>query len=143
MQIINDIRESVNQSIIGSLFNYGRNYDTALASAKLEVDNYFIHLDPLEFSGVINETETANVNIGFLLQDKPDSEYDSETNLDISDSIEDIQDNCKIKCLEWLNYFADNYKYQVVNYSITPATRIKNVMSGVLLTFSVTYKPSC
>lgn len=138
-----DIREHIATYIPTAVFSYGRPFDTALDAAKIEIDEYFIHLDPIRFEGVVNDIETANISIGFLLQDTPDSEYDNENNLDITDSIETIQNNAKVKALAWLNDFLDNYTFSGSTYSITPVTRIKNVMSGVLLTVQLRYKPTC
>lgn len=138
-----DIREHIATFDSTAVFSYGRPFDTALDAATIEIDQYFIHLDPIRFEGVVNETELANVSIGFLLQDKPDSSFDNENNLDITDSIETIQHNAKVKALSWLNDFLDNYTFSGSTYTITPVTRIKNVMSGVLLTLQLRYKPTC
>lgn len=144
MQVVNDIRVSINEFINGVVFNYGRSADTALASAVLEINQWFVHLDPVTIEGELQNFERARIQIGFLLQDAPDSSYDAnDTNLEIDLSIEEIQQKAKLKALEWANYFVDNYKYNGITYSVAPVTRIKNVMSGVLLTMQVSYKQSC
>ena len=144
MQIVSDIRESVNDHIKDGVFNYGRATDTALASANLEVVSWFVHLDPVQIDGEVNLNERARVDIGFLQQDKPDSSFDAvDSNLDIDASIEQIQSDAKDLSLQWLNYFLDNYKYSCTTYTIRDVTRIKNVMSGVLLSVTFLYKPKC
>ena len=95
-----DIREHIATFDSTAVFSYGRPFDTALDAATIEINQYFIHLDPIRFEGVANETELANVSIGFLLQDKPDSSFDNENNLDITDSIETIQYNAKVKSFD-------------------------------------------
>lgn len=141
--IVDDIREHLSTFIKGSVFSYGRPFDTALAAATIEIDQWFIHLDPVTFDGIANDSEKCKLSIGFLLQDKPDSTFDKDENLDIDDSIEMIQSDAKVKALLWLNDFLDNYTFSGSTYTITPVTRIKNVMSGVLLNVTLSYKPTC
>lgn len=138
-----NIREHIAKFIPTSVFNYGRPADTALASAEISIDDWFIHLDPVTFEGTVDDKETARIVIGFLKQDSPDSSFDNENELSINDSIELLQHNAKLKALSWLNDFLDNYRYGAVTYTLTPATRIKNVMSGVLLTVNLNYKQRC
>jgi len=142
--LIDDIRESVKNYIPTSVFSYGRSFDTSLEVSKESIQDYFIHLDPLTYNGKLNDaTESATINLGFLLQDKPDSSYDKDENLDIDDSIEEIQANTKLMATNWLNYFLDNYSYSDAEYEIMPITRIKNVMSGILLKIKLSYKTPC
>jgi len=141
--IVDDIREHLSTYVKGSVFSYGRPFDTALAAANIEVDKWFIHLDPVSYDGIANDSEKCKVAIGFLLQDKPDSAFDKDENLDIDSSIEAIQQEAKVLSLNWLNDFLDNYTFSGSTYTITPATRIKNVMSGVLLNVTFSYKPTC
>lgn len=144
MQIVNDIRESVNTYIDGVVFNYGRKFDHAIETNKIEVDGWFVHLDPITLNGKSNDgTKTATVNIGFLKQDNPDSEYDDTNELEITPSIEILQSDANQKAVDWLNYFLDNYHYSDGNYTLTPATRIVNVMSGCLMNVSLSFKQSC
>lgn len=143
MSLINDIRQHTKVFDPQATFSYGRPFDTALASAKEEVLGYFIHVDPITFGGITDGTESAPVTIGFLKQDSPDSEYDKDQNLDITPSIEELQDAAKIFAVQWLNSFLDTYQYGAANYTITPVTRIKNVMSGVMLSVTFNYKTPC
>ncbi len=142
--LIDDIRESIKGYIKTSVFSYGRSFDTALKASEELVTDYFIHLDPLTYNGKSNDSiESVNISLGFLLQDKPDSQYDKEDNLDITDSIEEIQASTKLKANGWLNYFLDNYRYSDAEYEILPITRVKNVMSGSLLKVKLSYKNPC
>lgn len=141
--ILDDIRGSIKKFIPTAVFSYGRSFDAALASATVEIDEWFIHLDPISFNGTLNEFENAVVNIVFLKQDKPDSEFDKAQNLEISKSIEEIHSEAKDKAISWVNDFLDNYLFSGSSYTLTPAIRVKNVMSGVLLNLTISYKPSC
>lgn len=141
--IVDDIREHLSTYLIGSVFSYGRAFDTALATANIEIDKWFIHLDPVTFEGEINIFERVKLSIGFLKQDKPDSSFDDSENLDTSESIEAIQSEAKDTATAWLNDFLDNYLFSGNSYSITPVTRVKNVMSGCLINVTLSYKPSC
>jgi len=141
--IVDDIREHLRTYLKDSVFSYGRPFDTALASATIKIDEWFVHLDPVTFEGIADDTEKCKLSIGFLLQDKPDAEFDADENLDINDSTEEIQWLGKVKALAWLNDFLDNYTFSGSTYTITPVTRIKNVMSGALLNVTLSYKPTC
>jgi len=142
--IINDIREHLSTYISNGVFSYGRAFDTALASANIEIDEWFIHLDPITERGKLNEsTLLYDVGIGFLKQDKPDSSYDEAENMDIDPSIETIQKEAYVKAKAWLGDFLDNYPYSDGDFNITPVTRIKNVMSGCFLKVTLSGKSSC
>jgi len=141
--IQDDIREHLKTYKPTAVFSYGRNFDTALDSNLKLIIDWFIPLDPISFNGVVNDTESANVVMGFLKQDSPDSSYDKDDNLEIDLSIEEIQAEAHKFALDWLNDFLDNYKYSVVNYTLDPVTRIKNVMSGKLLRVTFNGKPTC
>jgi hypothetical protein len=138
-----DIREHIKKYKPTAIFNYGRSFDTALAAANNSVQDWFIFLDPVVFTGVPNETESANVLIGFLKQDSPHSEFDADSNLEIDLSIEQIQDEAHTLAVAWLNEFLDTYKYSATAYTLNTVTRIKNVMSGKTLSVTFNYKPSC
>ena len=141
--IQDDIREHLRTYKPTAVFSYGRNFDTALKANIDLITDWFIPLDPITFNGNVNDTESANVVMGFLKQDSPDSTYDKDDNLEIDLSIEEIQSDAHIFALAWLNDFLDNYKYSAVTYTLTPITRIKNVMSGKLLTVTFNGKPTC
>lgn len=139
--IVDDIRNSIGINIKRSVFSYGRSYDTAISTAKIEIDQWFVFIDPIFYSGeVIDGTKTAPVFIGFIKQDKPDSEFDTEQNKDSFESIEQVQEEAQEVALTWLEYFRENYNYQVGAWSISPVTRVKNVMSGVVMQVSFSYK---
>lgn len=141
--IQDDIREHLKTYKPTAVFSYGRNFDTALKSNLDLITEWFVTLDPISFNGVVNDTESASAVMGFLKQDSPDSAYDKDDNLDIDLSIEEIQAEAHTFALAWLNDFLDNYKYSVVNYTLDPITRIKNVMSGKLLRVTFNGKPTC
>jgi len=143
MTIQDEIRESIKAYSSTAVFSYGRNFDTALKTYKDEIQEWFVFLDPISFSGQANNTESANVVIGFLKQDTPDSSYDKDDNLEINQSIEEIQSEAHVFALGWLNYFLDNYKYSDSTYTLDPITRIKNVMSGKLMRVTFNGKPKC
>jgi len=144
--ITQDIRDSINSFIPTAVFSYGRSFDTALAAAKINIDDYFIHLDPITPNGNITDgTKTASITMGFLKQTKPDSEFDKEQNLDIDASIEEVQNEAELKAEAWLNEFLNTHSstYQAGTYTLPPATKIKNVMSGVLLQVTLSYRSPC
>ena len=141
--IQDDIREHLKTYLKDSVFSYGRPFDTALASANIKFNDWFIHLDPVSYGGTPGDSENCKLSMGFLLQDKPDSQFDAAENLDLDASIEQIQNDAKTLAVNWLNDFLDNYKFSGSTYAITPVTRIKNVMSGVLLVVTLNYKPTC
>lgn len=144
--IIDDIRASIKTYSPTSVFSYGRPADTAIASAKIGIDDWFIHLDPISTDGNATDNNLSTpLSFGFLRQDKPDSEYDEDQNLDIDPSIESIQKEAQTFAIGWLDHFMDNYgnQYSNTTYNISPATRVKNVMSGVLFRATFTYKGTC
>ena len=142
--IIQDIREHLTKYLSSAVFSYGRPFDTALASTNIEIDEWFIHLDPITYEGTLNNsTESVRLSIGFLKQDVPDSSYDEAENLDINESIETIQQDAKKTAINWLIDFLDNYQYSDSLFTLTPVTRVKNVMSGILLNVTLSYKVQC
>lgn len=143
MTIQDEIRESLKLYNPNVVTSYGRNFDTALATYKDEITEWFAFIDPISFSGQANNTESANVVIGFLKQDTPDSSFDKDDNLEITQSIEEIQQDAHVFALGWLNSFLDTYKYSDSTYTLDPVTRIKNVMSGKLLRVTFNGKPKC
>lgn len=144
MTITDKIREHLSKYIPQSVFSYGRPFDTSLAAAKIPVNYWFIHLDPIEINGKSNDnTQSLRLSIGFLKQDKPDSSFDKAENLDIDESIEEIQASATTEAINWLNDFLDNYGYSDGEYNVKPLTRVKNVMSGALLTVTISGKIAC
>lgn len=142
--IQDDIREHLKVYKPNAVFSYGRSFDTALKAYENQVIDWFIFLDPVTFTGQSDNTESSNIVIGFLKQDKPDSSFDKDDNLDIDPSVEEIQTEAHILALAWLNNFLDTYrKYSDGTYTLEPITRIKNVMSGKLLRVTFNGKPTC
>lgn len=142
--LIDDIRESTTTFIPQSVFSYGRSFDTALDAAKIEVDQWFIHLDPITFTGTTPDNAiSAPLSLGFLKQDTPDSEFDQAQNLEITQSIEEIHDEALTLAVRWLNNFLDTYTYGTATYTAIPIVRVKNVMSGILLNVTFIYKLPC
>ena len=143
MTIQDEIREHLGVYKPNAVFRYGRNFDTSLNSAIELIEEWFVHLDPVTYEGFLNDTENTRLVIGILKQDSPDSNYNKDDNLEIDDSIETIQEDAKTFARNWINDFLDNYPYSAINYTIAPLTRVKNVMSGVLLTVTLNGKPRC
>lgn len=144
--ITQDIRDSINLFIPTAVFSYGRSFDTALAAAKITVDDWFIHLDPITQQGNITDgTKSAPFTIGFLKQTKPDSEFDKEQNLDIDPSIEEVQEEAGRKAEAWFNEFLNTHSstYQGGSYTLAPVTKVKNVMSGALIQGTLNYRSAC
>lgn len=144
--ITQDIRQSFVIYSPSTVFNYGRPADTTLAAAKIEIDDWFVHLDPVSTDGTMPDKNlTTSVSLGFLRQDTPDSEYDDAQELSINDSIEKLQADAQTFAIGWLDFFMDNYgrKYGTATFRIQPATRVKNVMSGILFNVTFTYKAPC
>lgn len=142
--IIDEIREHVAKYFKGSTFSYGRPFDTSLTAAQKTVTTWFIHLDPIEINGQANDsTQSIRLSMGFLKQDKPSSSFDKAENLDVDASIEEIQATASLEAVRWLNDFLDNYNYSDGAYNLRPLTRIKNVMSGTLLTVTLSGKIKC
>lgn len=142
--IIDEIREHLQKYLPNAVFSYGRSFDTSLAAAKIEVSGWFIHLDPIEFNGKANDSvQTARLSMGFLRKDRPDSAFDKAENLEIDDSIEEIQATAATEAINWLNDFLENYDYSDGDYNLRPLTRVKNVMSGTLLTVTLSGKIKC
>lgn len=145
MTIIQAIRESVQDSIQNSLFVYGRNSDTALESAKELNIGTFVYLEPIQKTGNLTDGFlTDNITIGFLTQDEPDSSSDEEINEESSESMEQKVADMENVAIDWLDYFCNNYTYSLNgNYNLQPVFRIKNVMTGVLLTFQFIEPKQC
>lgn len=145
MTIIQAIRESVQDSIQNSLFVYGRNSDTALESAKELNIGTFVYLEPIQKTGNLTDGFlTNNITIGFLTQDEPDSSSDEEINEESSESMEQKVAEMENVAIDWLDYFCNNYTYSLNgNYNLQPVFRIKNVMTGVLLTFQFIEPKQC
>jgi|TARA_R110000868_G_scaffold240723_2_gene495237 hypothetical protein len=143
MTLQDEIKESLKLYSPNIVISYGRSFDTALATYRDEIQEWFAFIDPISFNGKANDIESANLVIGFLKQDEPDSSFDKDDNLELNQSIEEIQSDAHTFALGWLNYFLDNYNYSDGNYTLDPVTRIKNVMSGKLLKVTLNGKPKC
>jgi hypothetical protein len=143
MTIQDEIREHLKTFKPTAIFSYGRSFDTSLKTALDLITDWFIYLEPVTFNGQADNIESSQIVLGFLKQDSPDSSYDKDDNLDIDPSIEEIQSDAHKLALQWLNDFLDNHNYSDGTYTIAPITRIKNVMSGVLLTVTLNGKPKC
>lgn len=144
MTLIQKIRTSVNNNIKNSLFVYGRNSDTALESAKVLNVGTFVYLEPINKSFSITDSfYTCSITIGFLTQDEPDSESDEELNEDMSLSMETKVADMETIAIEWLNTFATEDNYTINTVTLQPVFRIKNVMTGVLLTFDLIEPKQC
>lgn len=147
MTLIQTIRESVQNctGLTNPLFVHGRGADTALASAKEQNTGTFIYLEPISKTiGVEDSTQLANIVIGFLTQDEPDSSSDAEISEESTLSMEEKIYDMEVEATNWLSYFFDNYTYRINGvYTLTPVYRIKNVMTGVLLTFSLIEPKQC
>jgi hypothetical protein len=145
MTIIQAIRESVQDSIQNSLFVYGRNSDTALESAKELNIGTFVYLEPIQKTGNLTDGFlTDNITIGFLTQDEPDSSSDEDINEESIESMEQKVAEMENVAIDWLDYFCNNYTYSLNgNYNLQPVFRIKNVMTGGLLTFQFIEPKQC
>lgn len=120
-----------------SSFIYGRSFDSALQSSILSTEVAYVFLDPVIKNGtVFSSTSTYNISIGFIKQDAPDS---SEVEREV------IVDEMEALCISFLtNLFENNVTINgdvimLDSYTITPIYRIKNVCSGVLCTFTLTF----
>lgn len=147
MTLVEQIRESVNQCgvITNPLFVHGRDSDTALDAAKEQNIGTFVYLEPITKTGTTDiSTQTATIVIGFLTQDEPDSESDEEVNEASILSMEEKINNMEVEALSWLGYLFDNYNLRMAGtYTLSPVYRIKNVMTGVLLTFNLIEPKQC
>lgn len=147
MTLVESIRESINNctDIKNAMFVYGRESDTALEAAKEQNIGTFVYLEPISKTiGVEDATQTANIVIGFLTQDEPDSASDAEVSEASTLSMEEKVADMETAAGLWLTYFFDNYTYRINGvYTLAPVFRIKNVMTGVLLTFSLIEPKQC
>jgi len=147
MTLVESIRESINNctDIKNAMFVYGRESDTALEAAKEQNIGTFVYLEPISKTiGVEDATQLANIVIGFLTQDEPDSSSDEEINEESTSSMEKKVAEMESVANLWLNYFFNNYTYRINGvYTLSPVFRIKNVMTGVLLTFSLIEPKQC
>ena len=147
MTIVQSIRESVKNctDITNPLFVHGRSSDTALDSAKEQNTGTFVYLEPITKTVAVEDsTQLCSIVIGFLTQDEPDSESDEEINEESSLSMEEKVAQMETEATAWLDYFFDNYNYRISgNYTLAPVFRIKGVMTGVLLTFSLIEPKQC
>lgn len=146
INLVQDIRESLLKFDELIKVSYGRSLDNAFASAKLEIDNYLVCIDPPTYSGsVIDVNETASVSISWLKLDNADSEADEELNEAAEESIESIVNDCRNKVLQWLGVFGDDYynRYTINNWTGFNAFKVKHMVSGFVITLSISYKRSC
>jgi hypothetical protein len=147
MTLVQSIRESVKNcsDITNPLFVHGRSADTALASAKERVDGTFVYLEPITKTvGSEDSTQGAAIVIGFLTQDEPSSSSDEELNEADELSMEEKVSAMETQATNWLDYFFDNYLFRISGtYTVTPVFRIKNVMTGVFLTFTLIEPKQC
>jgi hypothetical protein len=148
MTIVQSIRESILNSgsgITTPFFDHGRSSDSTLTAAKEYIAGTFVYLDPIRSSGALEDsTETAVISMGFLTQDEPDSASDRELNEGSTLSMEEKVENMKAEARAWMNYYFDNYMYRISgNYNFEPIYRAKNVMTGVVLTFSLIEPKGC
>ena len=105
----------------------------------------FVYLEPISKTIAVEDaTQTANIVIGFLTQDEPDSSSDAEVSEASTLSMEEKVADMETAASLWLTYFFDNYKFRINGaYTLAPVFRIKNVMTGVLLTFSLIEPKQC
>jgi len=149
--ITQDIRESVLLYLPTAEFSYGRKFDTAVEASKIKVTDYFVALDPISIRGsLISKEKIATISIAFLKLDSGDSNFDNATNVATTDSIEKIQDDSLIVAENWAYYFQNtwsknnsNQRYMFGEITANGLTRVKDMMSGVLLNFTLTYKVNC
>lgn len=143
--VVNDIRSSVQLAVDNSTFIFGRSFDTALDAIHSTSANVLVYLDPVQWNGNLNDSfENAQIQMVFLTQDAADSNFDETQNEIEADSTEEIFRLMKKDAETWLNYFNNNYSYyQLSNYTMIPAIKIKNVCSGVFVQFTLTYKRPC
>ena len=127
-------------------FSYGRNLDNALKSAQLEINNYLVCLDPPSYTGgLIDFNETATVALSWLKLDNADSEADEEMNESAIESMETIVKDCHDNSIAWLKIFAEDFatKYTINAYTGLEAFRVKHLMTGFVLQFSISYRTLC
>lgn len=145
--IVDDIRSSLTQYNQDIEFSHGRPLDTALSAVKLKINNYLVCLDTIPVNGTLGDrNRTGSVAISWLKLDKPDSHADKALNQASVQSMEEIAQECDKECMTWANTFADTYsnKYSFGPYNGFPAYRVKNMLTGFVITFQVTYKfPTC
>lgn len=145
--IVDDIRSSLEEYNQNIIFSHGRPLDTALTSAKLQISNYLVCLDPIPVNGVLGDkNRTGSITISWLKLDKADSHADKALNSSAIQSMEEIANECDEQCMTWANLFAETFtsKYLFGSYSGFSAYKVKHQVTGFVLTFQVTYKfPTC
>lgn len=127
-------------------FSYGRSLDNALNSVKLEIDNYLVCLDPPTYSGgLIDANETKTISLSWLKKDNVDSVSDEAHNIAGVQSMEEIVKECHDHCITWLKGFADEYykKYTIDAYTGFEAFRVKDILTGFVITLNVSSKLPC
>lgn len=127
-------------------FSYGRSLDNALNSIKLEIDNYLVCLDPPIYSGgILDNNETKTISLSWLKKDNTDSVSDEAHNIASIESMEEIIKDCHDQCITWLKAFIDEYykKYGIDSYTGFEAFRVKDVLTGFVITLNVTSKLQC
>lgn len=145
MNIVKDIRESVKLANTHAEFSYGRKWDTALEALIKVTKDSFVCLDPVTYVGTVNDnTETASISIAFLKKDVKESVYDKDSNEAEEESMEEIINDCKQQAQTWLSYFNDNYElYQMLQYTMFPVHKIKDVCTGINVAFQIQYNKGC
>lgn len=147
MTLVQSIRESIQNctQLTSPFFTHGRNADTTLDAAKEQNIGTLVYLEPINKTGNMTDGgKTAVITIGFLTQDEPDSAHDEELNEADTLSMEEKLANMETESVAWLDYFFSNYKFGMLgNYQMQPVYRFKNVMTGVLLTFTIIEPKQC
>ena len=132
--VIDSIYEHVLIANRDASFLHGVSFEMAVDNQINDTTIAYVFLDPVVKTGSIsNATETYAISLGFIKQDAPESSPQEE---------EVIVEAMDIMAMAFLNSIYDSSVGMVDNYTVSPIRKIRNVCTGVLLTFDlVTVRP--
>lgn len=139
--MVTDIQNALLEVSPSASFIHGRSFDSALDTHINDTTVAYVYLDPIIKRGTIsNRRQTLDISLGFIKQDSPDSSVEE---------MKAIVEEMETLALDFLRYFfdldvlSDGSIIEFDEYSITPVYRLKNMCTGVLVTFTVNQSIPC
>lgn len=139
--IITEIKSVLKEIKPDASLIHGRSFDSALDTHIQSTEVAYVYIDPIIKRGTISDgKQLIDMSIGFIKQDAPDGSVEE---------MEAIVDDMEALAINFLKTFFDRNIMEngdvlmFDTYNISPIYRIKNVCTGVLVTFTATASISC
>ncbi len=136
MQVVKDlIKTTVLAVQPNATFISGRSFDSAIETIIKDTSVVYVYLDPVTMTASqIDSVETYSITLGFIKQDSMDSSPE-----EMDAIIEEMYDIAR----SFLDELEATNTVQFNSASFSPSYRIKNVCTGVVITFDLTTMTPC